>query len=131
MKMYIYSGVLAVAIGIAAIDYAMKPKVTHSLECVLEQVIANQTGKVTNIKRQDAINNNYTYFMNVYSNGTLVVNDVDHYTQEINKPSSYVLNFNGNPQPNLRFKFTKDYDDVTFYVKKTDVQYEYECERNN
>ena len=131
MKMYIYSAVLIVVLGIAITDYVLKPKIIHSLECVLSQVVNVPPGTVTNIERQNAIDNNYTYYMNVYNNGILMVNDVDQYLQDTNNTNSYMLNFNGKTQPNLKFEFTKSYDDVTFHVKKIDVKYEYECESKN
>ena len=127
--MKIYIGVLVVVVSIAVVDYVLKPKVTHSLECVLSQVVNGKAGTTTNIKRKLALDNNYSYTMKVYNNGTLIVNDEDHYMQEINKTSSYVLDFDGNPQTNLRFEFTKAYDDVTFYIKKIDVKYEYNCKK--
>ena len=127
--MYIYSAVLVLALGIAVVDYMLKPKVIHSLECVLSQVVNGKAGTTTNVKREFALDNNYSYDMKVYDNGMLIVNYEDHYIQEINKTSSYLLDFNGNAQPNLRFKFTEAYDDVTFYIKKIDVKYEYNCKK--
>ena len=130
MKMYIYSAVLVVAVAIAVVDYTLKPKVVHSLECVLDQVIANQTGKVTNLEREEAIKMGYKYTINVYDDGSMLVNDEDRYIKEDKKENSYLLYLYGKPQPNLRFEFTENYDDVTFYIRKIDVKYEYNCAPN-
>ena len=127
--MYIYSAVLVFAVGVAVVDYVMKPKVIHSLVCVLSQVVNSRDDTTTDIKRQLAIDNNYTYSMKVYNNGTLIVNAEDHYMQEVNNTNSYQLDLKGQLQPDFRFQFTKAYDDVVFYIKKTDVKYEYNCKK--
>ena len=96
-------------------------KVEHTLECVISSVIYNKTGKTVNFKREDAIKNGYEYYFSVYDNGTLIVNDVDVYVKDEEVERSYSLQREKRIDTNMKFQFSKAFDDVKFFILNNDI----------
>ena len=106
---------------------AQEHKVEHSLNCVLKSVVYTETGKEVVFKREDAIKNGYEYFFRVYGDGIVVVNDVDVYVKDKHIERSYSLKIVDSVNENMKFQFTKEFDDVRFVLVKKHQEYTYSC----
>ena len=102
-------------------------KVVHRLDCVLNSVIYNQTGKEVNFKKEDAIKNGYVYYFSVYDDGLLVVNDVDVYVKDKDNERSYSLQIDSKISNNMKYRFTEVFDDVRFLMLNKDIEYSFTC----
>ena len=106
---------------------AQEHKVEHTLNCVLKSVVYIDTGKEVVFKREDAIRNGFEYSFRIYDDGTVVVNDVDVYVKDKNIERSYSLKIADSVDKNMKFQFTKAYDDVRFVLVKKRQEYTYSC----
>ena len=102
-------------------------KVEHTLDCVLGSVLYTKTGKVVDFKREDAIKNGYEYHFLVYDDGIVVVNDADTYVKDKSIERSYSLQRENRVDTNMKFQFTKEFDDVKFLLVKRDEEFHYDC----
>jgi hypothetical protein len=106
---------------------AQEHKVEHTLDCVLKSVVYTETGKEVVFKREDAIRNGFEYSFRIYDDGTVVVNDVDVYVKDKNIERSYSLKIADSVDKNMKFQFTKAFDDVRFVLVKKRQEYTYSC----
>ena len=102
-------------------------KIEHSLDCVLKSVVYTETGKEVTFKREDAIKNGFVYYFRLYDDGTLVVNENDVYVKDKNIERSYSLKIAGKVDEDMKFQFTKAFDDVRFVFIKKKQEYTYSC----
>ena len=106
---------------------AQEHKVEHTLNCVLKSVVYTETGKEVVFKREDAIRNGFEYSFCVYDDGTVVVNETDVYVKDKNVERSYSLKIAEKVDKDMKFQFTKAYDDVRFVLVKKRQEYTYSC----
>ena len=106
---------------------AQERKIEHSLDCVLKSVVYTETGKEVTFKREDAIKNGFVYYFRVYDNGTVVVNETDVYVKDKNIERSYSLKIAEKIDEDMKFQFTKAYDDVRFVLVKMKQEYTDSC----
>ena len=84
MNKYIYWSISIITVAIVLIDYMMKPKIIHSLECVLDSVRNGELNTTTQFGREEAIANGYHYKLEVQNDGILFVNGIAEHKQDKN-----------------------------------------------
>ncbi len=102
-------------------------KVEYTLECVLQSVHSDVTGKTMDVTRKVAMDNGYSYAFKVFDDGRMLVNDTDVYRQDQNNSLSYTLHIGGKAIKGMKFVFTENYDDVRFELTERYETYHYDC----
>ena len=121
--------IFATAVFITFTGCSHEHKVEHTLDCVLKSVVYTETGKEVVFKREDAIRNGYAYHFKVYDNGKVIVNDTDSYVKDKNIERSYSLEIADKVDENMKFQFTKAFDDVRFVLVEMKQEYTYSCSK--
>ena len=102
-------------------------EVVYQLDCVINSVVHMDTEKVFKMEREYAIRNGFEYHFKVYNDGVVVVNDADVYVKDEKMERSYSLQREKRVDKNMKFQFTKAYDDVRFVLVKKKREYTYNC----
>ena len=97
-------------------------EIVHKLDCVISSVVYTDTGRVVKLNREDAIRNGFEYHFKVYSDDIVVVNDADIYVKDAKIERSYSLQREKRVDENMKFKFTKEFDDVKFLIVKKYIE---------
>ncbi|WP_373032466.1 hypothetical protein [Sulfurovum sp.] len=106
---------------------SQEAETVHKLDCILNGVIYNKTGKVVSFTREDAIKNGYEYYFRIQNDGTLIVNDADIYIKDIGIEKSYSLQRETKVDKNMKFTFNEAFDDVRFLIVNKEIEYSYTC----
>ncbi len=108
-------------------------KVEHTLKCMLESVVDAKKDKAVEFKKEDVINNDFIYYFTVYDDGTVGVHSEDItygedvYIKDQAGQSNYSLKRENGVDTNMKFVFTKEFDDVRFLIVDKNITYNYNC----
>ena len=111
--------------------------VEHTLSCLLESVIEHKTDKVMTFKKEDVIKNGFVYNFYIYADKIAVENSNDTtygkdiYFKDQQLERSYSLQREDGIDTNMKFVFSKNYDDVEFHILDKKITYTYSCGENS
>ncbi|MDA3945841.1 MAG: hypothetical protein PF439_04070 [Helicobacteraceae bacterium] len=106
-------------------------KIVHTLDCIIDSVVYVETGRTVTLTKEDAVKNGFEYHFKVYNNDTVLVNDADTYVKDDNMERSYSLQREKNIDANMKFQFSKPFDDVKFLIVNKNMEYTYTCSMNH
>ena len=108
-------------------------EVEHTLECLLKSVVNTETEEEVIFKKEDVISNGFAYNFRVYNDDIVVVSSKDKiygedvYLKDQQIERSYSLQREDGVDANMKFIFSKKYDDVEFLVLDKNITYTYSC----
>ncbi len=103
------------------------PVKVATLDCIVKRVMYTESDRETVFKKEDAIRNGFIYHFDVYDNDILIVNQADRYIKDANSTVSYSLERETTIDTNMKFVFTKAFDNVRFLFLEKEIIYTYTC----